>query len=334
MAREMLHRTDMSEADYATLLKIADYPPLFRKWMTEVAYVPYTRVDVRRMYQVGVIKTYQELVKAHTDIGYDLEKAQKLADFTVLEYGESEKEATRAEVVSAYQIGRLSNADARSFLAEMGYPGWIVEMYLAKADLSRSNSLARDQISHAKTMYVNSQISATDVYSALAKVNLPASEVERYLEEWEISRTAKIARPSRTYLLCFFLQNEMSEAEYRNELAGYRLSPRYVDWYAGDALRKLVLQAQDEMETAQKEADAVRARAEKTTYDIQAADIAVQIAEFNLKIADLKASSTPEMTLQDIAEIGDLVVQCQLRIKALQLEKAQLWAAYLKEKEV
>jgi len=334
MARDMLWRTDMTEDDYATLLKVADYPPLYRKWMIETAYQPYTRVDVRRMYQVGVIRTYAELVKAHTDIGYDLEKAQKLADFTILEYGESEKEATRSEVISAYQLGRISNGDARSFLAEMGYPDWIVDMYLAKADLSRSNGLASEQIGHAKTMYVNGQMSATDVYSALARVNLPAAEVERYLEEWEISRTAKIARPSRTDLLRFFLQNEMSEAEYRNELAGFRLSARYIDWYAADALRKLVLQAQDEMEKAQKEAETVRTRAERTTYDIQAADIAVQIAEFNLKIADLKASSTPEMTLEDIAEISDLVVSCQLQIKTLQLKKAQLWSEYLKGKEV
>jgi len=163
---------------------------------------------------------------------------------------------------------------------------------------------------------------------------LPAAEIERYLEEWEISRTAKIARPSRTDLLRFFLQNEMSEAEFRQELSGYRLSGRYIDWYTADALRKLVLQAQKEAEDAQNEAASVQARAEKTTYDIQAADIAVQIAEFNLKIADLKASSTPEMTLADVTGIGELVVSCQLQIKALKLEKAQLWAAYLKEKEV
>lgn len=334
MARDMLYRTDMTEDDYATLLKIADYPPTWRKWMIETAYQPYTRVDVRRMYQVGVIKTYAELVKAHTDIGYDQEKAQKLADFTILEYGESEKEATRAEVVAAYQIGRLTNQDARSFLAEMGYPDWIVDMYLAKADLSRSNSLASSQISHAKTMYVNGQMDRTGVYSELAKINLPASEVERYLEEWEISRTAKIARPSRTDLLRFFLQNEMSEAEFRQELAGFRLSARYIDWYVADALRKLVLQAQKEADDAQKEAESVRARTEKTAYDVQAADVAVQIAEFNLKIADLKASSTPEMSLTEVTAIGDLVVQCQLQIKALKLEKAQLWAEYLKAKEV
>ncbi|MBU1621902.1 MAG: hypothetical protein KJ604_20795, partial [Gammaproteobacteria bacterium] len=82
------------------------------------------------------------------------------------------------------------------------------------------------------------------------------------------------------------------------------------------------------------EAESVRARTEKTAYDVQAADVAVQIAEFNLKIADLKASSTPEMSLTEVTAIGDLVVQCQLQIKALKLEKAQLWAEYLKAKEV
>jgi len=334
IAREMLHRTDMTEADYATLLKVADYPATWRRWMTEVAYAPYTRVDIRRMYQVGVLTTYAELVKAYNDIGYADDKAAKLADFTVLEYGESEREATRAEVMAAYQIGRLSPGETRSFLEDMGYPGWVIEMYVARVDMARTVSLAKETISHVKTMYVASQISKTDVYTTLGRIPLASTEIERYLEEWEIARTAKVARPSRADLRKFFLENEMDESELRQELRGYRLSERYIDWYVADAKRELVRLAQDESEKAVAEALKVRTRAEKTTYDIAVADIAVEIAQLNLTMADLKASATPEMTLEEITEISELVVLCQLWIKALQLQKAQTWSEYLREKEV
>lgn len=332
MARDMLHRTDMTEADYETLLKIADYPQTFRRWMTEVAYEPYTRVDIRRMYQVGVIKTYAELVHAYNDIGYDNDKAGKLADFTVLEYGETEREATKTEVLNAYGIGRLSQAETRSYLAEMGYPDWVIDTYITRVDLGRVNGLAAKQISHAQTMYVNGQMSKTEVYTMLNGIPLSAAEIERYLMEWEISRTAKIARPTRADLLKFFLQNMVTEVDFRLELKGWRLSDRYIDWYVADAKRKLVLQAQSEKEAADAEALKVRASTVKTATDIQIADIAVQIAQLNLTIADLKASSSPDMTMQEIADMGKLVVQCQIQIKALQLEKAQVWKAYLIEK--
>lgn len=333
IAREMLHRTDMTEGDYATLLKVADYPSTWRRWMTEVAYAPYTRVDIRRMYQVGVLTTYAELVRAYKDIGYDDEKASKLADFTVLEYGETEREATRAEVMAAYKIGRLSPGETRGFLVDMGYPDWVIEMYIARVDMSRTVALAKETITHVKTMYVASQISKTDVYSTLGRIPLASTEIERYLEEWEIARTAKVARPSRSDLRKFFLQNTMAEAEFRQELQGYRLSDRYIDWYVADAKLELVANAQKEAERALAEREKVETRIEKTRYDVVVAGIAVEIARLNLTMAELKASASPGMTLEDIAEISELIVICQLRIKELQLQKATTWAEYLKERE-
>jgi len=237
-------------------------------------------------------------------------------------------------VMAAYQIGRLSPAETRSFLEDMGYPGWVIEMYVARVDMARTVSLAKETISHVKTMYVASQISKTDVYTTLGRIPLASTEIERYLEEWEIARTAKVARPSRADLRKFFLENEMEEAELRQELRGYRLSERYIDWYVADAKRELVRLAQDESEKAVAEALKVRARVEKTAYDIAVADIAVEIAQLNLTMADLKASATPEMTLEEITEISELLVLCQLRIKALKLQKAQTWSEYLREKEV
>jgi len=328
-ARDMLHRTSMTEGDYALLLKTADYPAQWRQWMIETAYEPYTRVDIRRMFQVGVLKTYGELVRAHMDIGYDLEKAQKLSDFTVLEYGETEREATKTEVLNAYGIGRLTQAETRVYLADMGYPDWVVETYITRVDLGRVNGLAKQQISHAKTMYVNGQMTRTDVYTALGKIPLTAAEIERYLDEWEIQRTAKITRPSRSDLLKFFLQNEVTEADFRTELRGWRLSDRYIEWYIADAKRKLVLAAQAEKEAADAEALKVRSSTVKTATDIQIADIAVQIAQLNLTIADLKASSSPDMSLSEIEELSALVVKCQIQIKELQLQKANVWKAYL-----
>jgi len=333
MARDMLHRTDMTEADYTTLLKIADYPATFRRWMCETAYEPYTRVDIRRMYQVGVIKSYAELVRAYKDIGYNDEKAGRLADFTLLEYGETEREATKTEVLNAYGIGRLSQAEATGYLKDMGYPDWVIETYIARVDLSRVNGLVKKQITHAQTMYVNGQMTKTEVYTALGRIPLTAAEIERYLEEWEISRTAKLTRPSRADLLKFFLQNTMTEADFRSELKGWRLSDRYIEWYLADAKRKLVLQAQEEKEKADAEALKVRMAAEKTETDIQIAGIAVQIASLNLTIADLKASSTPDMSLEEIEELTRMVVECQIQIKALQLQKAEIWKGYLVAKK-
>jgi len=199
--------------------------------------------------------------------------------------------------------------------------------------MARTVDLAKETISHVKTMYVASQMTKTDVYTALGRIPLASTEIERYLEEWEIARTAKIARPSRTDLRKFFLQNTMEEGEFRQELRGYRLSERYIDWYVADAKLELVANAQKEAERALTEQQKILLRREKTVYDVEVAGIGVEIARLKLTMAELKASATPEMTLPEITEISELVVYCQLQIKRLQLQKAQTWSEYLKERE-
>jgi len=332
MGAEMLHRTSMTEADYATLLKVADYPQQWRQWMTEIAYAPYTRVDIRRMYQCGVLQSYAELVRAYKDIGYKDDKAQKLSDFTVLEYGETEKEATKSEILSAYQIGRLSLAEARGYLAEMRYPDWLIDAFIARIDLARVNALVAQRIAHAKTLYVNGQMSAAGVNVELNKIPLSSGEIAMYLESWEIDRLAKIARPSKSDLRKFFVENAMSEGQFRVELAGWQLSAQYIEWYVYDAKRDLVKAAQATSAAARAEALRVKTATEKTEYDEKVANIAVAIAERNLIIADLKASASPDMNLAELDRIGKQVAACQLQIKMLQLQKAQVWAEYLSVK--
>jgi hypothetical protein len=300
--------------------------------MTEIAYAPYTRVDIRRMYQCGVLQTYAELVRAYKDIGYKDDKAQKLADFTVLEYGETEKEATKSEILSAYQIGRLSLAEARGYLAEMRYPEWLIDAFIARIDLARVNALVAQRIAHAKTLYVNGQMSAGGVNVELNKIPLSAAEIAMYLESWEIDRLAKIARPSKTDLRKFYVENLMDEGYFRQELKGWQLSDAYVNLYVADAKRDLVKAAQVASEAARAEVLRVKTATEKNEYDEKAANIAVAIAERNLIIADLKASASPDMSLVQLETIGKQVAACQIQIKMLQLQKAQVWADYLSVK--
>jgi len=328
-AQEMLHRTSMTKDDYKTLLKIADYPSKFRDWMTEVAYAPYTRVDIRRMYRIGVIQTWEELIRSYKDIGYDDDKAEKLAEFTVLEYGEEEKEATKADVLAAYEIARFTKDEAAAMLGEMGYPDWVIEVYLTRTDLKREVRVTAEQIKYVKTQYVNQLYSKSDVYAKLGAIPLAASEIARYLDEWDITREAKTTRPSRTDLRKFFVQNAMSEAELRQELRGYRLSAKYIDWYVEDAKRELVQLAQADAEKARAEAEKIQKSLIKSDADIETADIAIFIADANLAIADLKMSASEDMTLDDLQVVLDTINEYKRLILELRVQKAEVRKAYL-----
>jgi hypothetical protein len=332
MGMEMLHRRIIDSGDFATLLRALDVSPYWRPKVESLSYAPYTRVDVRRMFQVGVIKTRAELVTAYKDLGYDDTKAGNLADFTVIEYGETEREATKTDILQAYQIGRLSGAEATGMLTDMGYPEWIIQTYLGRVDLARITKTTNEAISYTKTLYVNGQFSKSDVYTQLGKVPLPSAEIERYLEEWDVPRQTKITRPTRAELRKFFVQGELSETDFRQELAGYRLSEKYVEWYVQDAKIELVQTAKETADKALLEVQRVALARLKTAADIASADIDLDIARLKLAQADLKMAITPEMDYDRMVELETQIANAARQIKVLQVTKAEVKSGYVKEK--
>lgn len=332
MGMEMLHRRIIDSGDFATLLRALDVSPYWRPKVESLSYAPYTRVDVRRMFQVGVIKTRAELVTAYKDLGYDDTKAGNLADFTVIEYGETEREATKTDILQAYQIGRLSGAEATGMLTDMGYPEWIIQTYLGRVDLARITKTTNEAISYTKTLYVNGQFSKSDVYTQLGKIPLPSAEIERYLEEWDVPRQTKITRPTRAELRKFFVQGELSETDFRQELAGYRLSEKYVEWYVQDAKIELVQTAKETADKALLEVQRVALARLKTAADIASADIDLDIARLKLAQADLKMAITPEMDYDRMVELETQIANAARQIKVLQVTKAEVKSGYVKEK--
>lgn len=69
------------QADFDLVLKTADYPPIMRQWLYGLSFTPLTRVDVRRMFALGVL-TKAQVIEAYRDLGYAPNNAQNLADFT------------------------------------------------------------------------------------------------------------------------------------------------------------------------------------------------------------------------------------------------------------
>ena len=285
------------------------------------------------MYQIGVLSSAEEVVTAYMDIGYDAEKALKLTEFTLREYGEETRDASKSDVLVAYNLGRISHAEAMSLLTGIDYPEWIAEAYLAQVDLKRANRLADDLIKSVKTLYVGGQISRTDVVSQLSTIPLPSTEIDRYIEEWDITRKAKTKRPSRTDLRKMFLANILDEGDFRRELAGHGLAPTYVDWFIDQAKYDLAELARKENESAMKEAERLLTAAIKTDLDVELSGYNVLISQANVAIADIKLSMVEGMTVPEIDNAKKVILEYKLMIAGFRREKAELRRAYLQEKQ-
>ena len=81
---EMLQRHVIDEETWESYVKRNDYVPSMMPQLKEIIYSPFTRVDIRRMWDLGVL-TDEESVTAYEANGYNRENAEKLLMFTKLE---------------------------------------------------------------------------------------------------------------------------------------------------------------------------------------------------------------------------------------------------------
>jgi len=79
---EMLHRGVINEGDLNMLMRALDIMPFWRDKLIQIAYRPLTRVDVRRMFALGVLDV-SGVRKAYTDLGYNDYNADLMTDFTI-----------------------------------------------------------------------------------------------------------------------------------------------------------------------------------------------------------------------------------------------------------
>jgi len=237
MAYRMLQRQIISLDEARELLRLNDYPPYWRDKLIQLAYSPYTRVDIRRMYRVGVLKTKDELVRAYRDLGYDIDKANKLADFTILEYADEDRNATKADIAKAYELGRFDENDVRDAIAKLGYPSWVADVLIARVDTKIANERANKIINWVHRLYVSKRITRSDAVTYLSEIPLSGSEIERYLDMWDVERRARASFPTKSELKRFFIRGIITEQEYRAELASLGYSSKYIDWYVADAYR-------------------------------------------------------------------------------------------------
>jgi len=99
---EMRHRGVIGDGDLNMLLRALDIMPYWRDKLIQIAYRRLTRVDVRRMFALGVLDV-GGVRKAYTDLGYNEYDANLMTNFTVKYTENIEKRRREAKERAAQQ---------------------------------------------------------------------------------------------------------------------------------------------------------------------------------------------------------------------------------------
>lgn len=211
----------------ARFLKYADYALPWRQMLIDIAYNPYTRRELPRLFRLGVID--QEGMKsAYMDLGLSPERAQVLTDASIREAREASRDLTRADIEAGYKRHLLPPEAAAAALGSMGFDEDEVAYILARVDYDKAQTRVSSRKTTIKRRYVAATIDHVEATRQLAEAGVEAAEIADLLVDWTEERAAKVERPTLATLEQMYRRRLISGPDLASELAGHGYSDRYV----------------------------------------------------------------------------------------------------------
>lgn len=230
MGFEMLHRGIITNEELDMLFRAQEIPPFWRDKLTQMTYLPYTRVDTRRMYDWGVL-TIEGVYNNYRDLGYDHEHAVNLTKWTILQTDPNDKDISLGQILKNYEARVLARPDAKALIMDLGYSDDKAEFLLISSEYNMAEKLQTKKLKVIEEKYTLRLIDKFEAMRELNALNLPSDQINLLLDEWNIDIYKDRKIPSKTDLEKFFLQGIIDEETYIQEMDKLGYSFKYIQWY-------------------------------------------------------------------------------------------------------
>jgi len=197
--------------DLSEYLKMRDISPFWRDRIKALTFPPITRVDLRRMYVMGLISE-PELRARLLELGYSYVDADRMVQFYRRYKLEHERDLTRTQIEKAYKEGEISRDTAKNYLMYLGYDEDEAELILALIENDIEDELEKQAIDTLKHLFRAGVIDLNKVHAELDKMNIPPTKKNNIIAQFIYERKKKVALPSKTDLLNW-LANKIIDVE-------------------------------------------------------------------------------------------------------------------------
>lgn len=181
---EMLHRGIIGRDDLYMLMRALDIMPFWRDKLIEMAYQPLTRVDVRRMYALGVIDV-SGVNKAYKDLGYSDYNADLMTKFTIEYVKGVPKKLSTADIISSYKKHLIDTGTLRTLLSQAGIESEDIEPIVRTAQQRREWSDREDNLANIEYLYKQGKYTEDKTTTELRKQGLTTEYIENLLPQWK-----------------------------------------------------------------------------------------------------------------------------------------------------
>jgi hypothetical protein len=230
---EMFHRGLITYDELKTLLRTLDVMPYWRDKIIELSYNLPTRVDLRRMYSIGVISE-DELFNYYRKLGYAEDDARKLTEWTKKEYMEEERTLAKNQVKELYILGEIDEEKAREYLKALGYAGDEQDFIIVLWQHEKLSSLQKEVIDYLTEMYKAGIIDYDKYADELGKLNLKATTLQTLLAKASRMKIVLEKPPSESNLKRWYQKRLLSWDEVAKYLRMMGYSDKVIQCFQED----------------------------------------------------------------------------------------------------
>lgn len=215
MIYNLLHRGLITQEDVYEYYRLVEIPPYWRDKLTTMSYPPYTRVDTRRMYEMGVL-TEEQVLRNYRDLGYDEEKAANMTQFTVAYSTQANKDLTKTQIEKAYEYGILTQEKTIELLQNLGYSEEEALFVLGLKAYAIMQDELDDKVSTIKTRFRRGLITQEQALSELDKLEISPVFRDKTIAEILRVKQTEFQLPTKADIAKFFVNGLINEEQYRD----------------------------------------------------------------------------------------------------------------------
>ena len=228
---EMLHRGVINESELNLLLRALDIMPFWRDKLVRIAYRRLSRVDIRRMYRVGVM-TDSEVYDAYLELGYNERDAKRMSQFTIKQVLATQSKFTTTDIVSAFTKYMITRSEAGTLLTDIGVRLENVSFILTTAEYKRDWKLTDERIAAIHNLYRKGVYTADMARSKLLGLDMPSIRVDVLMSKWYIDEADKPPRSWTTAQTLSFIKDGLITKERGiAELIGLGYDTEHINVY-------------------------------------------------------------------------------------------------------
>ena len=215
---EMFHRGIISHDELVMLMRALDIMPFWRDKLIQAAYRTLTRVDVRRMYGLGILSE-AEVERSYLDFGYGPDTAKRLTAYTVKAVLASQTGFKVTDVTGALKAGYISRFDASNMLANLGIKSENIGKILDASEQKKAWDIQLAKIRAVENEYKQGVINQQSARNELERLHVPSEKIVALLGQWYKESVERESLPwTRAETVQFFQRGIIDQQRAIREL--------------------------------------------------------------------------------------------------------------------